>query len=59
VIATGSTAGLVYLSSGLVDATSAALLAGGAVMTAPLGARWTSRLNCQVSHVLPCCCAAG
>jgi uncharacterized membrane protein YfcA len=48
VVATGFTAGLVYLDSGLVDATSAALVAGGAVLTAPLGARYTARMNCQV-----------
>ncbi|GBF95652.1 4-toluene sulfonate uptake permease [Raphidocelis subcapitata] len=47
VVATGSTAGAVYLGSGLVDATSALLIAGGAVLTAPLGARYTARLNCQ------------
>jgi hypothetical protein len=47
-VATGSTAGAVYLGSGLVDATSALLIAGGAVLTAPLGARYTARLNCEV-----------
>ncbi|KAI8470128.1 MAG: sulfite exporter TauE/SafE-domain-containing protein [Monoraphidium minutum] len=47
VVATGSTAGAVYLGSGLVDATSALLLAGGAVLTARLGARYTARLDCE------------
>lgn len=46
VVATGATAGCVYLGSGLVDPTSAALIAAGAVVTAPLGARCASRLDC-------------
>jgi uncharacterized membrane protein YfcA len=48
VVATGSTAGAVYLGSGAVDATSALLIAGGAVLTAPIGALWTARMNCEV-----------
>lgn len=47
VVATGATAGFVMASSGLVDVTSALVIASGAVITAPIGARMTSRLNCE------------
>ncbi|KAF8062675.1 hypothetical protein HT031_004004 [Scenedesmus sp. PABB004] len=47
VATTGLTAGAVYAGSGCVEPRSAALLAAGAVLTAPLGARLTHRLDCQ------------
>lgn len=48
VATTGATAGLVYWLNGHVDVRSAALLAAGAVVMAPLGARATHHFNCQV-----------
>jgi hypothetical protein len=49
VATTGATAGYVYWSSGSVDVRYAGLLAAGAVLTAPLGARATHLFNCHVS----------
>jgi hypothetical protein len=49
VATTGATAGYVYWSSGSVDTRYAGLLAAGAVLTAPFGARATHLFNCHVS----------
>eukprot|EP00877_Chromochloris_zofingiensis_P009104 jgi/Chrzof1/4447/Cz14g13150.t1 len=49
VAATGTTAGYVYWQNGHVDLKSAAMLAAGAVILAPLGARATHMVNCKVS----------
>jgi uncharacterized membrane protein YfcA len=48
VAATGATAGAVYWSSDCVDTNSAAILAATAILTAPLGAKMTHRVDCQV-----------
>lgn len=48
VAATGFTAGAVYWASDCVDTRSAAVLAATAVITAPLGAKMTHRVDCQV-----------
>lgn len=46
VVATGSSAGYVYWSSGAVDPTSAAVVAASAVALTPLGARATHLVDC-------------
>lgn len=48
VAATGATAGAVYWSSDCVDSRSALILAATAIITAPLGAKMTHRVDCQV-----------
>lgn len=45
-VATGSSAGYVYWSSGAVDPTSAAVVAASAVALTPLGARATHLVDC-------------
>mmetsp|Transcript_19202 Transcript_19202/g.48847 ORF Transcript_19202/g.48847 Transcript_19202/m.48847 type:complete len:453 (-) Transcript_19202:221-1579(-) len=46
VVATGTASGYVYWQSGCVDLTSAAVIAGCAVLSAPLGARATHLFDC-------------
>lgn len=48
VATTGVSAGGMLLASGVVDLTSAALIAGAALGMAPLGAKATRMFNCQV-----------
>lgn len=46
VVATAAASSSTYFVQGLVDVGSAAVIASAAVLTAPLGARLTTRLNC-------------
>jgi len=48
VAATGATAGAVFWSNDCVDSRSALILAATAIITAPLGAKMTHRVDCQV-----------
>jgi uncharacterized membrane protein YfcA len=43
----GSVSGLVYYNAGVVDTTSAAILASMATIMAPLGARATHAVDCR------------